>query len=349
MLARPARGHCPTNHPFVGNIEERTKRFVTIEHERTPSNLSKCHSQWQSSFFSSLPIEIREMIYDYASKPNVDPSDLKTGPQCLTYLRMPVVWRVNLSWLRSCRRIWLEANSFVWQNAEPTFYRHSDKPDLHGFLYQLTSVNVQNLKRLHIGQECHNLRVNDAMMRLLEGTKLQPWPPHLTVTLIAYPGLWEQDAIKDWFDKLLNHRKLQTVHEIEFVFHIPETQAGNVVTNLDLLGSDPKLCDWRLKLHDREGQKWMREWGDVKLQNHWANKVDMPYRTFKVLAQRLNSHERPQTYKHDLAWDCWHLVPYRIMFARRDSMEPDSGCADRLVETWGKRWSEENSLLRFAE
>lgn len=349
MLTRPARGHCPTNHPFVSEIEERTKRFITIEHRKDASNLARCHSQWQSRLFC-LPMEIRDIIFDYASRSTIGSDELKSGPQCLTLLRMPVVWRMNLSWLRACRRIWLEGNAFAWKHAEPTFYRHSDRPDLHGFLSQLTALNVQNLQRLHIGQECHNLKMNDAMLRLFDSTRLQAWPPHLTVTLVAYPSLWEYEAIRTWFYTFVSHRKLHTVQDVEFLFHIPESQAENIALILQELG-ELEVTEWQINLASLEGKPWVREWGDVKLGNHWANKVDMPYRTFKLICRRADQRpqERPQAYNRDSAWDCWHLVPYHVMYGRRDSMEPDHGYATQLTERVRRRWEEEMSLLKFAE
>ena len=54
-------------HPLslVEDIEEKTKRTVSIETALTNSNLAKCNPQFESPLYQ-LPKEIRDVIFDYA-------------------------------------------------------------------------------------------------------------------------------------------------------------------------------------------------------------------------------------------------------------------------------------------
>jgi len=101
-------------------IERKTRRRIIMASETTPSNLAKCHPQASCLLFQ-LPQERRDLILAYSSAQYDEPG---TGFSKSAYYYRPGyigARAVFTGHLLTCRRLWLEAHSYMRQ-AEHTFW-----------------------------------------------------------------------------------------------------------------------------------------------------------------------------------------------------------------------------------
>jgi hypothetical protein len=105
-------------------ITRETGCCISILTEPTEENLAKCHLQHQSPLFM-LPAELRNEIYALVLQPSVDRrrAYLFTGTFSRPTPGKPV--RLPISLLHTCRRVWLEANGFALQQAQPALWTYA--------------------------------------------------------------------------------------------------------------------------------------------------------------------------------------------------------------------------------
>lgn len=112
----------------VQTVESLTHRRVTIETELNEANLSKCHHQEQSQLFT-LPLEIRDFIWHYATEPYDDPKftfDPRADYHPVTFSPAGAFYDLSykadqlscVSLLQTCRRVWLETNRLPLEKAK---------------------------------------------------------------------------------------------------------------------------------------------------------------------------------------------------------------------------------------
>ncbi|EME40169.1 hypothetical protein DOTSEDRAFT_28075 [Dothistroma septosporum NZE10] len=348
----PVRAHCPISFPLVSEIESTTERFVGIESRCTDANLNRCNRQAQSPLFS-IPAELRSLIYDYTSMPDTDPSTMKEGPGCIDMLGCGSVWAANLSWLQTCRLLWLEANAIVFKYTEPVFYRLYTRPDLYHFVRNLTPLNTEHLQRIHVGQEVFSLDLDDTILKYLEETKLQSWPPEVTITLTAYPCFASTEDVGDWMMQILTHQKLILTSKLQIIVHVNEAQVTDIRCMMEALRRERRIGDWEPRPDNGDhAASWSREWGDIRPRHrHGTNRVDMTYRTCKIDFGRAQGTEiaRFSRFEPDMEADCWHVTPWRVLFPRRHSSEPESSTQARGTRLYFEKWQEQSSLLKFLD
>lgn len=180
--------HIEPYRKSIRAIEDETDHRVSIATTTTPENLQSCYTQDQSPLFA-LPAEIRTLIFSYALTPNPwqDSFDAQ--------LFHPTD-RFSLQILQTCRRVWLEANSLVFEHARPELHLYGTNTfgefeevdyeatvrgmtELDRFLKKLTPNNIE---RMH-------LNVLATRVILGKHTSLRrfaicpaQWPRHVTIT-----------------------------------------------------------------------------------------------------------------------------------------------------------------------
>ncbi|KAF2171101.1 hypothetical protein M409DRAFT_19072 [Zasmidium cellare ATCC 36951] len=207
-------------------IHAQTGRTVSIATTTTPENLLKCHPQDQSPLFK-LPAEIRTLIFTYALTPDpwTDSFDAQLGhPTGRFYTQI----------LQTCRLIWLEANTYLLDNAAPEFFLYRSNPfgdstdeghsrvrgveELERFVFWLTP---NNLARMH-------LTINVDMEVLTQqnsgktfGGGSTKWPSRVTMILrfrrytvrpqLAVDHSADPDVAEDVISEVLQHAALAGV------------------------------------------------------------------------------------------------------------------------------------------
>ncbi|KAK4612737.1 uncharacterized protein CLAFUR5_12555 [Fulvia fulva] len=346
---QPSRSHCPIAFPLVSDIETTAKRFVGIESKCTNENMSKCHRQSQSPLFC-IPAELRNLIYDYASLPDVHPSKRRCPPHCITLACHS--FHTNLSWLQVCRLIWLEANAVVFKYAEPLFFRLYEAPDLQHFMRNLTPLNVEYLQRIHIGQEVFNLALDPTVLKYLEDTTLQLWPPEVTITLTAYPCFSSTEDVSDWIMQILTHQKFASTDKLQINIHVAEHQVRNIQSIAEVIRRERRIGDWEpLSSNKREEVRWLRQWGDSRPRFQRGSPVNMAYRTFNIDFRRApgTGKVRLQKYEPGMDTDCWHLMPWRTIFPQSHPCQRTFSAQDLHAERYLRKWQAEDSLLKFVD
>lgn len=151
---------------WAKSIEERTKQSLSIATTLSDANLAKCNLQLQSTLYQ-LPKEIRDLIFLYASTQSTDPAH-KYGENSY-YYRPGHRARLKsyTSFLLTCKRVWLEANSLPMHQAEHAFWFQRGPYDVetdkrwpvnvrreqHRYenaIRSMTKANLSNLTYIHL-------------------------------------------------------------------------------------------------------------------------------------------------------------------------------------------------------
>lgn len=149
--------------PTLEEIERQTGANISIATELSTANLSKCNLQQQSPLFR-LPAEIRNIIMPMVAERFDDPAN--------EYVERQFWWRpghhakhlYSTAFLRTCRRMWLEANALPMLQAEHCFwYRESDRVPtwctavssdeierMRLFLNTITDNGARSFQHLHL-------------------------------------------------------------------------------------------------------------------------------------------------------------------------------------------------------
>lgn len=127
----------------VRDIEEVCYSKVVIADQEDYSTLSKCHPQEQSSLFSSLPREIRDLIWGFATSPVEDPEHQYATNEYYYRPGHTARHKTCYNLLLTCRRVWLEANAMPMLQAEHAFWFYRAAPDARNpeWMEKLTAKN----------------------------------------------------------------------------------------------------------------------------------------------------------------------------------------------------------------
>lgn len=136
---------------LVDHIEDTTARRVGIIYDEDEA-FGKYAEQLASPLFSTLPRELRDLIWAYATAPYEDPDQKFEGNEYYCRPGHTARLKTDTNLLFTCRRIWLEANAMPMLQAEHSFYYHRAAPDARSpqWMSKLTSHNRQNFGHLHL-------------------------------------------------------------------------------------------------------------------------------------------------------------------------------------------------------
>ncbi|KAK4958442.1 hypothetical protein LTR10_004870 [Elasticomyces elasticus] len=207
----------------IDKLEERTCRRIGIqfnEHEAA----GKFNEQSNSLLFSILPPEIRDLIWAFATAPFEDTNAVFEDTEYYYRPGHTARLRTDTALLRTCRRVWLEANAMPMLQAEHSFYLHRAAPDKRDpkWMSKLTEHNRRNFGELHLFvQMCNieHLTAGTGMLRsmflrtLPEPGDFQPRVLHVTLRHTDWYW-WESDEplrLQDsWVKALLNSPDLRS-------------------------------------------------------------------------------------------------------------------------------------------
>ncbi|KAK5172557.1 uncharacterized protein LTR77_002677 [Saxophila tyrrhenica] len=128
----------------IEEISYLTNQTVTIETERTDTNIAKCHLQEQSKLFG-LPKELRDKIFTYTTwSKDIDYGAGLPGFEKHTDRRARLGKTTSTTFLLTCRRAWLEASHLPMRQAVTT----AGGVILGGFTLELTPNNRLNFDKV---------------------------------------------------------------------------------------------------------------------------------------------------------------------------------------------------------
>lgn len=208
----------------VSDIEKDCGRSIVIETTEHADSLAKCNSQYQSPLFSTLPREIRDLIWTFATAPIEDRGRKYADNEyyCRPGHRAPHKTYTDL--LSTCRRVWLEANALPMLQAEHCFWYYREAPDGRSpaWMASLTEANRRNFGHLHLFAQMfaiENLRDDPGELRrfFLETEEregdFQPRELHVTLRHTDWYW-WEHDdplrLDEEWVQALLNSPDLRS-------------------------------------------------------------------------------------------------------------------------------------------
>ncbi|KAK5107887.1 hypothetical protein LTR62_000597 [Meristemomyces frigidus] len=204
-------------------VEERTGRCVELinnEHDAP----GRFDDQPASPLFSTLPPEIRDIIWGFATAPYED--ETKKFAETAYYYRpgRTASLKTETALLLTCRRVWLEANAMPMLQAEHSYYYRREAPDRRDpkWTANLTVQNRANFGHLHLFvQMCNieNLTAEPGKLRkyflftpAIAGD-FQPRVFHCTVRHTDW-WYWENDdpiyLHESWVQAMLNSPDLRS-------------------------------------------------------------------------------------------------------------------------------------------
>ena len=141
-----------TRSKAVESIEELVCRKVAIETVESEASIARCHPQNQCPLFSTLPRELREIIWAFAAS-SVEDKDNKYSTNEYYYRPGHTArFKTYTDLLLTCRRVWLEAHAYPMLQAEHCFWYYRAAPDARSseWMAKLTRLNRQNFGHLHL-------------------------------------------------------------------------------------------------------------------------------------------------------------------------------------------------------
>ena len=141
----------PERMMCVDAIAKSTKRHIGIDFTEDEA-IGKFNEQEASPLFSTLPRELRDMIWAYATLQYEDPNGKNNRSAHDQRLGHTTRLITDTALLLTCRRTWLEANAMPIAQAEHSFYNFHSAPDQRGprWMSALTEHNRQNLGCIHL-------------------------------------------------------------------------------------------------------------------------------------------------------------------------------------------------------
>lgn len=217
----------PNELSSIDMIEAATNRKVGIDVDEYEA-VGKFADQEASPLFSKLPRELRDLIWAYVTAPFEDPT--RTFDPTAYYCRPghTACLKTDTAVLRTCRRIWLEANAMPMLQAEHSFYYNRAAPDSRNpqWMAKLTDLNRQNFGHLHLFVQMYLIeRLLDQPGSLrgfflhtpVKPGDFQPRMLHVTIRHTDF-WYWEHDAplkVKDeWVQALLNSPDLRSTETL---------------------------------------------------------------------------------------------------------------------------------------
>lgn len=128
----PERGEDAAPGALVRRIERETKRTVILATALTDEELFRtCNAQHASPLYSTLPQELRDMVFAYATAEYADPAHMYDSTDY--WYRPGHIGRLRTSTtlLRTCRRAWLEAHALPMQQTENAYWFQRGPRDVH--------------------------------------------------------------------------------------------------------------------------------------------------------------------------------------------------------------------------
>lgn len=212
----------------ISNIERACCRSVSIDSTEHIDALAKCNPQYQSPLFATLPREIRELIWTFATAPVEDESKRYAENEyyCRPGHRAP--HKTHTALLYTCRRIWLEANALPMLQAEHCFWYYRAAPDSRNaaWMANLTEANRRNFGQLHLFAQMFAVEgLTDKPGRLRkwfldapeQAGDFQPRVMHVTIRHTDW-WYWENEAplrFEDrWFQAMLDSPDLRSTQTL---------------------------------------------------------------------------------------------------------------------------------------
>ena len=214
----------------IEELENACAQTIVIEASETNDTLAKCNSQFQSPLFSTLPREIRDLIWSFATAPVEDETQkyAVNGYYCRPGHRAR--HKTYTSLLYTCRRVWLEANALPMLQAEHCFWYHRAAPDQRNpeWMANLTELNRRNFGHLHLFAQMfaiEGLRAQKGALRRYFLTTperqgdFQPRMLHVTIRHTDW-WFWESEEplrFKDsWFKAMLDSPDLRSTETLSW-------------------------------------------------------------------------------------------------------------------------------------
>ncbi|KAK4893691.1 hypothetical protein LTR27_007938 [Elasticomyces elasticus] len=227
----------------IDRLEERTCRRIGIEFNEHGAG-GKFNEQSDSPLFSLLPQEIRDLIWAFATAPFEDSNAVFGDTEYYYRPGHTARLRTDTTLLRTCRRIWLEANAMPMLQAEHSFYLHRAAPDKRDpkWMGKLTEHNRRNFGELHLFVQMYNiehLTAGTGMLRsmflktLPEPSDFQPRVLHVTLRHTDWYW-WESDKplrLQDsWVKALLNSPDLRSTQVFKLEMETLDYKVDQMMT-----------------------------------------------------------------------------------------------------------------------
>ncbi|TKA46686.1 hypothetical protein B0A55_12871, partial [Friedmanniomyces simplex] len=218
-----AADDAPQSLDTIDKLEKLTRRRIGIDYSEHEAD-GKFNNQSASPLFSLLPRELRDLIWAFATAPFEDP----TAPfEENAYYYRPghtAHLKTDTTLLRTCRRIWLEANAFPMLQAEHSFYYDRAAPDKRDpqWMGQLTAHNRQNFGQLHLFVQMFKIEGLTAGMGMLRNYFLKTLPvpgdfqPRVFHVTLRHTDWWNWESdealfLEDgWVEAMLNSPDLRS-------------------------------------------------------------------------------------------------------------------------------------------
>lgn len=307
-------------------LEMSLRSEITIATDRDNTKYQmRCNPQSSSPFFSaevSLPVELRDKIFDYALSQHEDDTQPYNSFNRTVYRpRYHARRRVYADLLLTCRRIWLEHGHVPMASTTHTFWFYDGPPStarsakqFHTYFFGMTTVNLANLNRVQLFTQSHWLEtcIQPGMFTtMFSNPKFRPKVLTITLRHSDWLGSSQDDYPLrfdySWVRHFLNSKYMTRVEQLEFEFEtIPakEEQLAEIVT---------RLKGTKTRMHPNEAPYNLNE----------------PKRTgcqFKIQGKPLRSTWSGHNMEYVVYKLIWRRTPVTLPkgFKIKDPPEPDS-------------------------
>ncbi|TKA28223.1 hypothetical protein B0A50_04195 [Salinomyces thailandicus] len=233
---------------MLAQIEAQTKQKVGIVTDEAEA-FEKCDAQDASPLFTTLPRELRDLIWAYATAPYEDPN--AKFEETAYYYRPGHTARLktDTALLLTCRRIWLEANAMPMLQSEQSFYYHRAAPDARNpqWMASLTDHNRHNLGHIRLfcqmfaieKLEAHAGSLRDFCCLDKSAPALAPqaaFRPRMLQVTIRHTDWWFWESeqplrLEDhWVKNLLNTPDLRSTHLFKLELETLDYKADQLAT-----------------------------------------------------------------------------------------------------------------------
>ncbi|KAK3112785.1 hypothetical protein LTR53_010582 [Teratosphaeriaceae sp. CCFEE 6253] len=209
----------------ITRLEELTCRRIGIDFDENDAH-GKLDDQFASPLFAMLPREVRDLIWVFATAPFEDPN--AKFEENAYYYRPghTACFRTDTTLLRTCRRVWLEANALPMLQAEHSFYYNRAAPDKrdHAWMGQLTPHNWQNFGHLRLYVQMYLIEGltpgAGRLRRYFLRTSPEPgdFQPRMLHVTLRHTDWWDWESDEplhlqySWVEAMLNSPDLRSTH-----------------------------------------------------------------------------------------------------------------------------------------
>lgn len=301
------------NDARLRQIERACRRRIAIETEEYHDSLATCHFQTQSPLFASLPREIRDLVWAFVTAPVEEEGERYAENEyyCRPGHRAP--HKTHTSLLRTCRRVWLEANALPMLQAEHCFWYYRAAPDARTpeWMASLTATNRRNFGHLHLFAQMFAIeRLGPARGELrrffLETPEaagdFQPRMLHVTVRHTDW-WFWEYDEplrfADHWLQALLDSRDLRSTQTLELELETLDCKVDQLMPIVERL---KRLSSEEYATHTVDGQPVSAKFVLARepQTSHWTGPADLDGDTF-------DPYQGKSTLKYHIVTLTWRL------------------------------------------